>query len=103
MSLKTLCAAAILSTASGYSNIKPPLSGKFFYADLNQAEYFGMHYVNMQLGSEKTQLHLSLSSDQSMTGVYDNACSYDFGRTLCNVPATYNPVESTTCIDNEGN
>ena len=41
----------LLYTVSAYANQKPPLTGKFFYADLSRAEYYGLHYVDMDIGS----------------------------------------------------
>jgi hypothetical protein len=73
MLFKTLC-TTVLASVSAYSNTKPPTSGKYFYADLSQADYYGMHYVKMQLGSLNQTMHLSLSSDQYMTGVYEDSC-----------------------------
>jgi len=95
MLFKTLC-TTLLASVSAYSNQKPPTSGKYFYADLSQADYYGMHYVKMQLGSEKQQMHLSLSSDQFMTGVYENTCIQMSNGDACNIPDPYRYADSTS-------
>jgi len=48
----------------------------------------------MQLGSNFEQMHLSLSSDQSMTGVFENTCLAAGDQ--CHVPVMYDWKKSTT-------
>ena len=45
-----LAICTLVGSVLAYSNQKPPLTGKFFYADLKPAEYYGLHYVPMELG-----------------------------------------------------
>jgi len=93
MLFKTLC-ATIVASASAYTNPKPPLNGKYFYADLIAAKYYGLHYVKMMLGTNKDEMHLTLSSDQYETGVIDKTCVGD--GIACDVSNPWNWEDSTT-------
>ena len=54
----------LFSSTHAYANPKPPLGGKYFYADLNKADTYGLHSVNLDLGSNNETLKLSISTDQ---------------------------------------
>ena len=86
----------LFSSTQAYANPKPPLTGKYFYADIKKAETYGLHYVEMNLGSNNVKMSMSISSDQFMTGVFETTCVMD-GAT-CQVPTLWDYSASTTAV-----
>lgn len=77
-------AAYLIASVQSYANLKPPVGGKFFYADMRTAETYGMHYVDVLVGSDHQHLQLALMSDQFTSTLVSSDCM--MGGALCAVP-----------------
>ena len=72
------------------------MTGKFFYADLARAEYYGLHYVEMELGSDGQKMQLSLDSGQFYTGVFEDICTVAAAGGACQIKNLWDYKKSTT-------
>ena len=86
--------ALLFGLVQAYPNLKPPVGGKFFYADMRTAETYGMHYIDVLVGSDQQHLQLALMSDQFTSGLVSVDCTMH--GVLCEVPQKYNPGSSTS-------
>jgi hypothetical protein len=76
--------AFMFAYIQAYANLKPPVGGQFFYADMRTAETYGMHYIDVLVGSDRQNLQLGLMSDQFTSGVVSTDCTMQGA--LCEVP-----------------
>ena len=44
--------------------VAPPQGGKFFYSDLRSSWIYGMHYIDVLIGSPQKHFQLALSSSE---------------------------------------
>jgi len=84
--------ALLFAFVQTYPNLKPPVGGQFFYADMRTAETYGMHYIDVLVGSDHQHLQLALMSDQFTSGLVSSDCTMQGA--LCEVPHKYNTKSS---------
>ena len=65
--------AAFVSVTSG-SEKHIDNWGRYFYADFFQDEHYGMHYMRLNMGSQKEDLKVWVSTTESTMGIFTSEC-----------------------------
>lgn len=82
-----LCISIVFSATT-----LPPTGGKFFYSDLREGEIYGMHYIDLLVGSDNKHFQVVAASDMYNVGLISVKCSM----AVCYVGDKYNSSASTT-------
>jgi hypothetical protein len=85
---------AFSALVNAQANALPPRDGKFFYADLRQGKVYGMHYIDVLLGTNHQHFQLALNSEQYTLGVISTECPNH----ICYVSDKYDSSLSTSSV-----
>jgi len=62
-----------------------PTTGRYFFADFTMGDEFGRHFLEISVGSQRSQLKVWVSTTEQTMGVVTNDCP----KTQCDVPTKY--------------
>ena len=85
-------ATPLLLLASSALAADIPTSGRYFFADFYAGDEYGRHYLDIEVGSQKTNLPLWISTTEAFTGVVTTECGDD----MCDCPYKWNREASNS-------